>query len=125
MTHQPREGLIAVMSLFVSGTTLICCALPALLITLGLGAVMAGLITAIPGLVWFSEHKIPVFIISGLILVSAGMARVSSSSRACPADKEKARACGNLKKISGVIYWASVTLYMLALFFAFLAKYFV
>ena len=36
--------------LFASSTTLICCALPILLVTLGLGAVSAALFANIPGL---------------------------------------------------------------------------
>ena len=40
--------LPACLSLFTSTGTLICCALPALLVSIGAGAVMAGLIEAVP-----------------------------------------------------------------------------
>ena len=40
--------LPAFLSLFTSTGTLICCALPALLVSIGAGAVMAGLIEAVP-----------------------------------------------------------------------------
>ena len=45
------------LSLFASTSTLLCCALPALLITLGAGAVMAGLTAAFPGIMWLSANK--------------------------------------------------------------------
>ena len=45
------------LSLFASTSTLLCCALPALLITVGAGAVMAGLTATFPGIMWLSANK--------------------------------------------------------------------
>jgi hypothetical protein len=47
------EALTIIRSL----STLLCCALPALLLALGAGAVVASAVAAVPQLVWRSEHK--------------------------------------------------------------------
>jgi hypothetical protein len=48
---------LSALSLFTSFSTLICCALPALLVALGAGAVLSTLVSHVPQLVWVSEHK--------------------------------------------------------------------
>ena len=53
--------LAPTLSLFASTSTLLCCALPALLVTIGAGAVMAGLATNVPGYIWLTERKVPLF----------------------------------------------------------------
>jgi len=69
---RPPSTLPAFLSLFTSTGTLICCALPALLVSLGAGAVMAGLIEAVPQLVWLGKHKALVFAIAGVLLAVSG-----------------------------------------------------
>ena len=46
------------ISLFTSFATLLCCALPALLVTLGMGASLAGLIGTFPSITFLSNYKI-------------------------------------------------------------------
>ena len=48
---------LPLISLFSSFGTLICCALPALLVSLGAGAVLAGLITNFPQLIFYLNIK--------------------------------------------------------------------
>ena len=45
------------LTLFVTSGTLLCCALPILLVTLGFGAVVASLNYNIPGLLFLAEHQ--------------------------------------------------------------------
>ena len=78
--------------LFASTTTLICCALPILLVTLGLGAVSAALFANLPFLVVLAQHKIWLFAGSGLLLAGAAWA-IWRPGRACPADPELAELC--------------------------------
>ena len=78
--------------LFTSSATLICCAIPALLVSLGLGAVLIGLVSNVPQLIWISEHKPLVFGISGTLLVLAGLMQWRSSKLPCPADKQLVQA---------------------------------
>ena len=64
-----RNSVLHTLTIFSSVGTLVCCALPALLVSIGAGAVMASLVSAVPQLVWISEHKIPLFVFAGLLLL--------------------------------------------------------
>src|SRR5438045_6811113 len=61
-------GLFSYLSLFTSFGTLLCCALPSLLVLLGLGATVASFLSAVPWLVTLSHHKNWVFAVSGLLI---------------------------------------------------------
>jgi hypothetical protein len=78
-----RSGTAAsVLSLFTSGGTLICCALPALLVAVGAGAALSSLVSVFPQLVWLSEHKVWVFGVAGAALAVAGCNGAPASSPA-------------------------------------------
>ena len=57
------------LSLFTSLSTLICCALPTLLVTLGMGASMVSLISLFPWLLILSKYKIQIFLWLDLLLL--------------------------------------------------------
>ena len=63
-----KDEAIAIASLFASTSTLLCCALPTLLVTLGLGAVVAGVLSGLPWLVTLSLHKEWVFLGAGVMI---------------------------------------------------------
>jgi len=110
------------LSLFASVSTLLCCALPALLVTLGFGAVVAGAISHIPGLIWLSEHKPLVFSLAAIILIVSGILRIKSAGMPCPLDAAKKELCLKLRKINGWVYAVSVFLYAVGFYFAFLVR---
>ena len=117
-----RKALLApTLSLFASTSTLLCCALPALLVTIGAGAVMAGIASNVPGYVWLTAHKVELFVISGLLLTLAMWLRWRSRNAPCPIDPDAARACNRLRRTSGLILYASVAVYLIGGFFAFFA----
>lgn len=118
-----RNFAATFLSLFTSGGTLICCALPALLVTLGAGAAMAGLVTTFPQIVWLSEHKIALFIVAGVILIVAGAMQWHARSLPCPADSALAAACTRTRRISAAVYWFSVAMIATGFFFAFVAPW--
>lgn len=120
-----RETALAALSLFASAGTLVCCALPALLVALGMGAVMAGLVSAFPGLVWISEHKNAVFIVAAILLAVAGAMLWRARSLPCPIDPKQAAACTSLRKISWSIYLFALVCYAVGVFFAYFAARFV
>lgn len=109
------------LTLFTSFGTLICCALPALLVTLGLGAVVASTVSAFPGLVWLSQHKDGVFVFAAVMLTISGVLRYRDRYAACPADPEKAKACMSLRKTSKIIYFVSLAIFFIGVFFAYIA----
>jgi len=121
MGERFKQAFLPTLSLFTSVGTLLCCALPALLVTLGAGAVFASLVSSAPWLVALSKYKIWTFTIAGALLVFAGIMRWRSRHAPCPIDAEQAKVCNRLRKISGWIYWFSVLIYSIGFFFAFIA----
>jgi len=118
-----RHMLAPALSLFTSGATLICCALPALMVSLGMGAALAGLTTNLPQLIWLSQHKGPLFSIAALLIVLAGIMMVRARRLPCPTDPQQARTCTRLRRISWGIYGFSVLCFTAGFFFAFIAPY--
>ena len=117
-----RQFFLSTLSLFTSFGTLICCALPALLVTLGMGASLISILGIFPWITVISEQKKIVFIISGIFL-SLGFVNqyVNNISSSCPTDENEARICKNLKKVNWIILFFSSILYIVGLFFAFFA----
>ena len=113
------KRVIAFLSLFTSVTTLVCCALPALFVVLGLGATFAGLIGAIPQLIWISEHKALFFGVGAVMLVIGGLLQWHSKRLACPADPKLAAACSTTRDWSRWVYFTSVGLYAIGAAFAY------
>lgn len=116
-----QSGWLAGLSLLTSLSTLVCCALPALLVTIGAGAVLGGIVSTIPQLIWLSLYKVEVFITAGILQILAGWMIWQARNAPCPADPEKAAACKTWRRRSRWIYGISVILYLIAAFFAFLA----
>jgi hypothetical protein len=117
-----RNMILEILTILSSFGTLLCCALPALLVSVGAGAVLASLITAMPQLVWISEHKIPLFAFAGLMLVLSGISTYRNRSAPCPADPVQAKSCLRLRRLSARIFYLSSVLYVIGFFFAFLAS---
>ena len=116
-----RRSLIGpTLSLFASTSTLLCCALPALLITVGAGAVMAGLTAAVPGIMWLSANKGPLFLASGVLLSASALMQWRARNAPCPADPEQAAACNALRVLSRRILISSSAVYVTGVFFAYL-----
>lgn len=116
-----KDLLVQTLSLFTSASTLICCAIPALLVSIGAGAALAGLMSSFPELAIISKHKEILFIVAGAFLLFAGFMRYRARNAPCPADPEQAKACTRLRKISAWIYYISVIIYATGFFFAFIA----
>ena len=103
MQIKARAGVTWV-TLASSASTMLCCALPALLVALGAGAVLASADSVFPQLVWVSEHKIEVFVIAGAMLTVVGWLQWRAKSLPCPVDPVLRDACTRGRKISRVIY---------------------
>lgn len=109
------------VSLFASASTLICCALPALFVSLGAGAALAGIVSNVPQLIWISEHKPLVFGMAAAMLALAGLMQWRAKSLPCPADPALAATCAKARKNSLRIYLASVAIFAVGAWFAFVA----
>lgn len=116
-----RETAAPALALFASASTLICCALPALLITIGAGAVMAGLTANVPGLIWLTAHKAWIFAGAGAMLALAALVKWLTRNAPCPIDQRQARACMAMRRWGTVILIIAVIAYIIGGFFAFFA----
>ncbi len=106
-------------ALFASSGTLVCCALPALLVALGAGATLSSLVSAVPGLVWVSEYKEAVFAFAGAMLAISGALQWRNRFAPCPVDPALRQACLRTRRISRVIYIFSLCIYTAGGWFAF------
>lgn len=115
-----RPGLWAsAVSLFASSGTLLCCALPALLVALGAGAVMSSLVSAVPQLVFLSELKEALFTVAGLMLLASGALQWHNRNAPCPVDPQLRQACLRTRKVALRMFQASVGIYLIGGWFAF------
>lgn len=116
----PMQKRLSWLALFTSTGTLICCALPILLVTLGLGATVAALTSAFPFLIVLSQHKVWVFILSGTVLGISGWL-LYRIGRSCPGDPELGALCERALVWNQRIYWSSVAIWVVGFFAAYLA----
>jgi hypothetical protein len=124
--HILRSNKLAnYLTLFTSSGTIVCCALPALLVSVGAGAALSSLITVFPQLVILSIYKIPIFIGAFIMLIIAGVLQYRSRGLPCPADKKQAYACMQTRKVSMIIYFTSVGIFIIGLLFAFIIPLFI
>ena len=111
---------VTFLTLLASGGTLVCCVLPAAMVALGAGAALAGLVTAVPQLVWLSEHKAVVFGIAFGLLVVSGLLLWRARTLPCPADARLAASCTRLRGASVLLWSAAALGTLLGAVFAFL-----
>ena len=115
-----RNTGLAAGALLASSATLVCCVLPAMLVALGAGAALAGLVSALPQLVWLSEHKPLAFGVAAALLAVSGIALWYGRSLPCPPDPEAARSCRRVRRISAILYGLALGCFALGVTFAFL-----
>ena len=116
------SSLLSYFSLFTSVGTLLCCALPSLLVLAGLGASVASTLSFLPWLVTLSRHKQWTFSVSGVLIGLSFMNMYYFSlklkAKACPPDDPLA--CESASKLSRVLLWVSAAIYVIGFFSAYL-----
>jgi mercuric ion transport protein len=122
-TTGSRSTVLGYLSLFTSFGTLLCCALPSILVLVGLGATVASVLSSVPWLVTISRHKDWVFAISG-VLIAANFAyvyliapKLVAQGAACPPDEPGA--CEVATRTSRVVLWVSGAIYLIGFFGAY------
>ncbi|MBT3672693.1 MAG: hypothetical protein HOM90_09135 [Porticoccaceae bacterium] len=106
-------------SLFASTSTLICCALPALFVSLGAGASFASLVSTFPFLVTLSQYKIPISVSALLMIVIAGIINYRTARLPCPIDPELGKVCMETRRQSQRLYFVSTGIFIFASFFTY------
>jgi hypothetical protein len=114
------KKLLSFFALFGSVGTLFCCALPTLFVAIGMGATVAGLVSAVPQLVWLSERKAYLFGFCAVMLVFSGWMQWRARFEPCPLDPDLARACTSSRVWSLRIYIFTLVIFLTGLFFAYL-----
>lgn len=101
---------VAFLTLFLSLGTLICCVLPLIFVSLGLGVAVAALVSHVPFLVTLSQYKVWIFAGSALLLVITAWL-LWRSSRSCPADPKLALLCERLTRWNKRIFWTAMVIW--------------
>ena len=96
-----------------------CCVLPAVMVSLGAGAAVVGLVSAVPQLVWLSQHKVGVFSTAAVLLAASGLLILNARRLPCPVDPLAARSCTRLRRVSAVLYGVSALSLVVGATFAF------
>jgi mercuric ion transport protein len=119
-----RSAVLGYLSLFTSFGTLLCCALPSLLVLLGLGATVASVLSSIPWLVTLSRHKDWVFAVSG-VMIAANFTyvylvapKLSGEGASCLPDQPGA--CEVASRAGRGVLWISGAIYVVGFFSAYL-----
>lgn len=107
---QVRAGPLAALA--ASTSTLLCCALPSLLVFLGLGATVASVVASVPLLVALSQHKAWVFTAAGVLIAASWwylhllVPRLALEGASCP--PHVARFARQVWYLSAVLYAAGL-----------------
>ncbi len=119
-TSRLKESSVTWLTLFTTTGTLVCCAIPIMLVTLGFGATVVAMTSVFPFLIVLSKYKLWVFAFSGLMLAFSSWF-MRWTGRSCPADPQLAALCERTRKWNRRIYWSSVGLWGIGFFAAYLA----
>jgi mercuric ion transport protein len=117
-----RSAALSYFSLFTSLSTLLCCALPSLLVLFGLGASVASMLAFTPWLIVLSRHKVWTFSISGALIglsfvnLYYFVPRLRGSDRC---DVDDGSACREASRVSKVLLWVSAGIYAVGFFVAY------
>jgi mercuric ion transport protein len=116
-----RSAVLSYFSLFTSLSTLLCCALPSLLVLFGLGASVASMLSFLPWLVTLSRHKVLTFSISGALIacsfVNTYYILPGLTKTECRPDNPDA--CAEASRLSKILLWVSAAIYGIGFFVAF------
>lgn len=118
-TSRLGEASAGLGALLLASGTLVCCALPLLLVTLGMGATVATLVSAAPWLVTLSHYKGWMFIASGAGLLAAGFF-LYRPGRTCPTEPRLAQLCATADRWNRRVHGLAVALWVIGIFTAYL-----
>ncbi len=117
-----KRNLSSFFLLFTSLSTLICCALPVLLVALGLGAVVASTISAVPFLIPLSKNKDWLFLIAFLVMGINFYMLYGRKRRTCEVQSEGTEtACDVASRWNKVLLWVMVVILSISSFKVYLA----
>ena len=112
-TTSKHSALLSYFSLFTSLSTLLCCALPSVLVLFGLGASVASTLSFMPWLVTLSRHKHWTFSVSGILIALSFVNTyyIAPRIRAQQCSPDNPTACEDASRLSKALLWVSVAIY--------------
>ena len=120
LNNQTKEQGLTWLALFTSMSTLLCCALPIVLVSLGLGTTYAALTNSAPWIVTLGEYKAVTFTLAGVLIASA-IWFTYRPGRSCPSDPLLAAKCQQLDKWNRRILIFAAIAWCIGFFAAYLA----
>jgi mercuric ion transport protein len=120
-TNSRRSALLSYFSLFTSLSTLLCCALPSLLVLFGLGASVASALSLVPCLVTLSRHKQWTFSASGILIALSFVNTYYFAPSVRPAEcsPDDPSACQEASAVGKAVLWVSAGVYVVGVFVAY------
>ena len=120
LDDQTKQKGVTWLALFTSMSTLVCCALPILLVSLGLGATYAAMTDSAPWLITLGKYKAITFTLAGLFIATASWF-TWRPGRSCPTDPVLAANCQQLDKWNKRILMLAILAWCAGFFAAYLA----
>ena len=102
--------------LFTSAGTLLCCALPVVLMSIGLGSAAVALYANLSFLPLIGAYKKWINIASFVVLAIAGLV-LYRPNRTCPTDPILAAKCKTSRKWNTVFFWLALAIWIFGVFF--------
>jgi mercuric ion transport protein len=120
-TTSKRSAVLSYFSLFTSASTLLCCALPSLLVLSGLGASVASMLSFLPWLVTLSRHKVWTFSISGALIALSFINTyyIVPRLRTQECSPDNPTGCAEASRFSKILLWVSAVIYGVGFFVAY------
>ena len=112
--------VFSTFALLASSGTLICCVLPILFVSLGMGSVVVALNTQWPILNSLANYKIWILLISGGLLIISGW-QLYVTRNLCPADPKLATSCKRIKKWSTKLLIGAMVIWTIGFIAAYVA----
>ena len=116
MKNLTLKKILSFLNFFASFSTLFCCTIPALLSLIASSAVVGIYVGMFPWLIPFSQYKTPLFIITGILLVTNFI--ILKTKPACEVDNKEI--CLQTGKWSYRLFFFSCSLYVLGVLFSYL-----
>ena len=115
-----RAILVTFTSLVTSISMCICCALPAFLLLLGGGPILASLFTTFPKLLLLEKYSVLLFLVSGSLIFISGILKWKSRNYVCPSDPVEEKSCRNINCFNKYLYIFTVIIFLVGTFTTFI-----
>lgn len=113
-----KNKFLSILSVFTSSSTLICCALPALVAAIAGGAAVSSLISIFPWMVPLSQHKLWIFLLAWLLIILTGILIFRNQTPNCDLSKGET-GCEVTGKFSKISFYISFSILLFATFFSY------